>query len=64
MILFCKAIKFALKEVILTEICVKICKKSGKFAQNGQEKKTPKRAKSGKNESNLVGQPCPDVLQL
>ena len=60
MILFCKAIKFAVDEVILREICVKICKKSGKFSQNGQEK-IPKgqkvSKKSGKNESNLVWQP-------
>ena len=45
MILFCKAIKFAVDKVIFREICVEICKKSGKFAQNGQEK-MPKRAKS------------------
>ena len=38
MILFCKAIKFAVEEVVLIEICVKICKNFGKFAQNGQEK--------------------------
>ena len=44
-ILFCKAIKFAVEEVILGKICAKICKKSGKFAQNGQEK-MPKSAKS------------------
>ena len=45
MILFCKAIKFAVEGVIFREICVKIHKKSGKFAQNGQEK-IPKNAKS------------------
>ena len=45
MTLFSKAIKFALKEVIWREMCVKIRKKSGKFAQNGREK-TTKRAKS------------------
>ena len=45
MILFCKAIKFAIEGVVLREICVKIRKKSGKLAQNGQEK-MPKRAKS------------------
>ena len=38
MILFCKAIMFSVEEVILRQIYVKICKKSGKFTQNGQEK--------------------------
>ena len=45
MILFCRAIKFAVEELILREISVKIRKKPGKFGQNGQEK-MPKRAKS------------------
>ena len=45
MILFYKAIKYAVEEIILREICVEIHKKSGKVAQNGQEK-MPKRAKS------------------
>ena len=45
MILFCKTIKFALEKAILREICFEIRKKSGKFAQKGQEKML-KRAKS------------------
>ena len=45
MILFCKAIKFAVEVVVLREICVEIRIKSGKFAQNSQEK-MPKRTKS------------------
>ena len=45
MILFCKTIKFPVEGVILRETCVKIHKKSGKFAPNGQEK-MPERSKS------------------
>ena len=45
MILFYKAIKFAIGEVIFKEICVEICKKSRKFALNDQEKMS-ERAKS------------------
>ena len=49
MILFCKAIK--LEDVIFREIlCDIIRKKSGKNAEKDK--------KSGKNESNLVWQPC------
>ena len=49
MVLFCKAIKIAVEEAILREICLEIRKKSGKFAQNGQEKNVEKSKKSGKN---------------
>ena len=45
MILFCKAIKFAIGEVCFQKnMCQNPQKKSGKFAQNDQEK-LPKRAK-------------------
>ena len=45
-ILFCKAIKFAVEDSLFLEKYVpKSAKKSGKFAQSGQEK-MPKRAKS------------------
>ena len=53
MIFVCIAKTFAAEKVILGKICVKICKKPGKFAQNGQEKNAEKGRKSGKNESNL-----------
>ena len=45
MMLFCKAIKLGVEEVIFRKICIEIHKKTGKFAKNGRGK-MPKRAKS------------------
>ena len=53
MILFCKAIKFGIEEIVLREICVKICKKSEKLAKNWSEKNAEKGKMSGKRQEKM-----------
>ena len=51
MILFCKAIEFAV-EVVLREICVKFCKKSGKWPKMVR-KNAEQGKKSGKSQEKM-----------
>ena len=65
-ILIYKTIKFAVKEVISREICVKIHQKSGKFAQNGQEENAEKekvRKSQVKKKGIYCGNPALNIFQ-
>ena len=58
MILFCRTMKLAIEEGYFERDMCQNPQKSGKFAQNGQEKMLKNAKSQKKNESNLVWQPC------